>query len=117
MRAGNDDGVGAASVNVSVANATGISVDLLAGFTISGDATDAGSGPLEGWDNYLEFFGSSGESYGQLGLSPDDSPYESYALPPGTYYVRSWNEAGYIDQWYSGLDARTNDITDANPVV
>ena len=116
LRPGNDGGVGAAVVNVSAANATGISIDLLAGFTISGAATDSGSGPLEGEGNRLEFFGSAGESYGQMWISPDDPAYESYALPPGTYYVRSWNQAGYIDQWYSGLDATTNDMADANPV-
>lgn len=116
VRAGNEDGVGAAVVNVSVANATGISVDLLAGFTIAGDVTDSGSGQLEGGANRLEFFGSSGGSYGQMGFSSDGPAYESYALPPGTYYVRSWNESGYIDQWYSGLDATTNGLADANPV-
>ena len=117
LRAGNEDGIGAMAIPVVLDNASGFDFHLQEGFTISGAVTDFSTSlALEGWEGRVEFFNAAGTSFGEYWIGPGETLYESWPLPPGTYYLRTRNNAGYMDMWWDGLLCRDYGLGDADPV-
>jgi hypothetical protein len=81
---------------------TGIDFALTPGGRISGTVTDAGtSTPLASVSVYV--YGSSGSQV-TSGYTDSSGSYVTYTgLPTGTYYARTSNYVGYLDELYSDL--------------
>ena len=90
--------------NVSVtagATTSGIDFGLAVGGTITGTVTDARTGtPLTGVQ--VNVFDASGApvAYGSTNTS---GFYTTLAQPTGTYYLRTWNNLGYVDELYNNV--------------
>ena len=80
--------------------ASGIDFALTAGGVITGTVTAAGGTPLAGVSVYV--YTSSGSSYDTSTTNASGVFTSGTALPTGTYYVRTGNTAGYVDQLYLG---------------
>jgi alpha-tubulin suppressor-like RCC1 family protein/uncharacterized surface anchored protein len=89
---------------VTVANGattSGIDFALTPAGSISGTVTDAGSGaPLSGVT--VTIYSAAGTSIGSATTNPSGA-FTRTGLAPGTYYVRTSNSLGYIDELYSDL--------------
>ena len=92
-----------------------IDIDLGQGSQIAGTVTqDGGGGPIEGI--HVEIFSSSGQL---LAWAPTDATgdYEiSEALGAGLYFVKTWNDLGYINELYDGLPCAYCVVTDGTPL-
>ncbi len=80
----------------------GIDFGLALGGRISGTVTDAGTGlPLANVE--VDLYNSSG-SYVTYGYANSSGVYTSNSgLLSGTYYARTWNSLGYIEELYSNI--------------
>ena len=86
--------------------ATGIDFALMLGGTITGTVTDAGTGaPLAGVNVYV--YNASGSSVGSVTTNAS-GVYATGGLTTGTYYVRTLNSLGYIDEVYNNLPCNGN---------
>jgi hypothetical protein len=95
-------------VDVTGGNASGIDFVLEAGFTISGNVSAAGGGPLEGVGVCIHL--TTGEWTGVCGGSDANGNYQTSALPAGTDYVAYaiGEDVGYQRQMWEGLDCPNN---------
>ena len=91
-------------VAVSVGGTTGgINIGLTAGAAISGSVTDASSGtPLV--SGFVYFYTSAGAFVGSATIS--SGTYSRTLLAAGTYYLKTDNSLGYIDEIYDNLPCR-----------
>jgi hypothetical protein len=105
----NSAGTGATSVDVTAGNASGIDFALNQGQSISGTVTDASTNlpiPMPG----LVLI-SATDAAGWKATVAVDNTYGSYSiggLRPGSYKLSSWNDQGYIDQWYQSIPFEGN---------
>jgi len=76
-----------------------IDFTLEPGATISGSVT-SGMTALAGV--FVDFFDPSGNWLCNA-ITDDGGDYISQALPAGTYYARSWNELGYLNELYDNI--------------
>jgi 5-hydroxyisourate hydrolase-like protein (transthyretin family) len=84
------------------ATTSGINFALAVGGRISGTVTDAVTGtPLASVYAYVYNASGSFVSYGYTNSSGMYTTY--YALPTGTYFVVTWNYAGYLDELYNNI--------------
>jgi hypothetical protein len=80
---------------------TSISFVLMPGGRVSGRVTAEGSGdPVAGADVILDDVTGNPVAYG---LTDSTGAYETSGVPTGTYYARSRNPAGYIDERYDNV--------------
>jgi hypothetical protein len=87
------------SVLVTVSSTTdGIIIALAPGATMTGTVTDAGSGAVLA-NVGIAIYDSTGTSVGSATTNPSGS-YTKSGLAPGTYYARSSNALGYLDELY-----------------
>jgi hypothetical protein len=84
------------------ATTTGINFGLARGGRISGTVTDAFTAqPLASVE--VDIYNSAG-SYVTYGYTNSSGVYTSYSgLPSGTYYARTWNSQGYLDELYNNI--------------
>ena len=86
--------------------------------SITGTVTDAASGaPLSGVGIYVA---DSSGNYAGWATSNVSGVYSQTGLPPGTYYVRTYNSLGYIDELYDDHSCEPSDCypyTAGTPVV
>jgi hypothetical protein len=102
-------------------NATtpGIDFALDAGGRISGTITNAATTfPIQGVN--AQVHNSAGTSLGSAGTNASGL-FTTSGLPAGTYYIRSNNALGFVDQLYSGLPCPiascASTITSGTPIV
>ena len=111
---GNYSGEGADPVNVTTADATGISFQLELGRSISGIVTNDSGQPLSEsvWVDVYDTLGNHLES-----TSIDsDGTYAIAGLLPGSYKVHVANSLGYINEWYDNIPDQGNGSTEAGLV-
>ena len=91
------------------------------GYTISGYVSDYETKlavPDPGV--YVEIYDEAGKlySYSMVGGAAG-TRYESWALPAGTYYVKTSDDyfLGYVDKWYPNKPCWLYTLSDAAPVV
>jgi hypothetical protein len=110
--------VGATRVNVSSGGTTsGINFTLQRGGVITGTITAAATNlPLQFIG--AQVFNSAGVSFGTFNTDVSGN-YSTGGLPAGTYYVRTSNNAGYVNQlWQGGSCPQTGClVTTGTPVV
>ena len=86
----------------SGATTAGIDFVLATGGVVTGTVTAAGSGsPLAGVN--VSIYTSSGSQVGSSVTTSSGGVFSAVGLPTGTYYVRTSNTQGYVDQTYAGL--------------
>ena len=84
------------------ATTSGINFALVAGGRISGTVTDVVTGaPLAGV--YVYVYSATGSSVGSSVTNTSGVYTTSTGLPTGTYYPRTYNSAGYIDEQFNNL--------------
>ncbi|HEY3383078.1 MAG TPA: carboxypeptidase regulatory-like domain-containing protein [Vicinamibacterales bacterium] len=105
-----------APITVTSAGVTDIVFRLAPGGQIGGRFTGATSGVPIASGVGLEIFDASGQMVNGSGGVDVNGYYLSPALPPGTYYVRSNNQLGYINQLYNNAPSWAN-VTTGQPVV
>lgn len=90
---------------------------LDAGGSILGNITDsATSAPLSGAG--INVYNSSGNYLTGSGVDPSGNYITGDGLPGGTYYVRSWNNVGYLNELYDNIPCYLNCIvTGGTPVA
>ncbi len=80
---------------------SGVNFALAMGGNITGAVWDAATGaPLSSVNVYV--YNSSGSSMGSVSTNASGT-YSKNGLPTGTYYVRTLNSLGYIDELYDNL--------------
>jgi hypothetical protein len=86
---------------------TGRDFQLEPGATISGTVYEMdGTTPVTGGEEIIVIVGA-GDPCGQqfiVGRLIDDTDgtYTILGVPAGNYFLRTWNELGYIDEWWDG---------------
>ena len=89
-------GIGVASGG----NTSGINIALTSGSTISGSVADASNGtPLA--SGFVYFYSAGGAFLGSASVT--GGAYSRAQLQPGTYYLKTGNSLGYIDEVYNDL--------------
>ncbi len=123
---GHLDGVGITPVDLTSSNAS-VQLYLDPGHTIAGFAGWAlytpgviysGSPPM-----VVEITDAAGTIYAGSWVGDDDgssdpSPYNTWALPSGTYYARIVRVTltGFAEQWYDNLPCAQYDLASATPI-
>ncbi len=111
--------VGARPISVTApAATTGIDFALEPGGRISATITSSVSGaPLA--DVQVDIYGSTG-NYVTGGSTNASGVYASRdGLPTGTYYARTWNDQGYVDELYNDIACpiqSCGDVTGGTPI-
>jgi hypothetical protein len=97
------------------ATTSGINFALVAGGRISGTVTDAAtSAPLANID--VEIYNAGG-AFITRGTTNSSGIYTSETgLPGGTYYARTFNSEGYIDELYNNITCLTCNVTTGTPI-
>jgi 5-hydroxyisourate hydrolase-like protein (transthyretin family) len=107
-----------AGTPIQVANgvvSTGINFALSTGGRISGRITDASTGT--GITNAdVNVYDLAGSFVGAGGTDGAGNYVIAGALVPGTYYVRTFNSEGYIDQIYNGIMCLGCGNTSGSPI-
>lgn len=100
-------GTGAEAIDATSSDATA-DFALDRGYTVSGAVH---------YRKTVVFYDGAGAIYGVA--SPLAFDYTSSALPPGTYYARTFDTQHdtWADLWYQGLRAAESDLADATPIV
>ena len=104
---GNYSGAGASLIDVSTADATGKGFQLELGRTISGTVTDEQGQPLEDVEVACRTTNGSYVS-GAYDYTNEDGTYTITGLFPGSYKIRTWNDQGYLDEWYDDVIYKNN---------
>ena len=84
-----------------------INFTLEKGGSITGRVVDAQGDPIRSVGICVQ---SSNFNWGDCRETDSEGYYEVVGLPTGDYYVRTYNEGLFIDQWYQDADPY-----DANP--
>ncbi len=99
---------------------TGIDFALDKGYTISGTVVDDATGQALPDPGVMVEVVDGTDTLYSPGFAADDvgKAYTTWALPAGTYYVRTLDDMGlgYIDEWFDGLPLGENELADATPV-
>ena len=82
------------------ATVTGVDFVLATGGRISGTVKNASGAPLAGVT--VTFLGASGQSVGSVSTDATGA-FTSTSLPSGTYFARTYNTLGYLDELYDDL--------------
>ena len=100
----------------AAANATDIDFALTRGGTISGTVTNAATSlPVQGVP--VRAYDASGNMMTQ-GNTNGSGHYQVFdGLPAGTYYVRTFNSPGYINELYNNIPCLLCDVTTGAPVA
>ncbi len=94
-------------VRVSAGEITTVNFALTKGATITGTVTDAATGePLSGVTVYFHTSSNATVGSATTGVS---GVYASGLLRAGTYYLRTLNTAGYLNQRYANLPCASSD--------
>jgi len=98
------------------ATASGVDFALSAeGGRISGKVTNAAGQALSGVT--VQFYSETGTSFASVSTNAEGVYTYSRALPPGTYFVRTFNSAGYLNKGYANLDCSiTCTVTSGSPI-
>jgi hypothetical protein len=105
-------------VVVAGATTSGVDFALARGGSIAGSITSAASGaPLRGI--YVGVYASSGNHVGWSSPTEDAGSYETPALLPGTYFVKTSNDRSFTDELYDDLPCPGGSCsaTSGSPVV
>jgi hypothetical protein len=114
---GNFQGMGATPVDVSSTNASGINFVLAPGQSISGRVTDASGQPIPNVGiNLCDVDGHDLGVGGFWGQTNGDGYYWLGGLVPGVYKVVTWNDQGYLDQWYQDVPCQGHSADEATPI-
>jgi hypothetical protein len=102
-------------VVTGTATTPNINFALSAGGRISGTVTNAVTGaPIQGVN--AQIFDATGANF-SIGTNPQGF-YQTSGLPPGTYYVRTQNTLGFLNELYNDLPCPiTCTVTTGTPVV
>ena len=86
------------------------------GGTIAGTVTDQQTG--SGLHRiYIVVFDSDGKRISEVGTDTNGMYYYSSALPPGNYYVRTYNKSGYINEVFDNFVCLgACDVTAGTPI-
>ncbi len=96
---GHWDGVGATVLDLgTTATRTNINFSLATGRSISGKVTSSGGSSLA--DLEVDVYALDG-SFANWAVTDASGNYVVGGLPAGQYYVQTYNESGYIDEWYN----------------
>ncbi len=90
---------------------------LDAGGGITGTVTDTGGAPIEGIS--VRLFDATGTSIGSTRTSIDGT-YSTTGLPTGSYFARTRNSLGFIDEIFDGfpcLSGCNNNTTSSTPIA
>ena len=102
IAAGNFEAAGAAPVILASANQMSINFSLAAGKVVSGRVTGSTGAPLA--DMSIGAYDLNGNYYAGIWIDAgDNGSYVLRGLPAGRYRLRTWNENGYVDEWYDNL--------------
>ena len=94
----------------------GINFALAPGGSISGVVTSDATG-LGIQNVQVQVFSSAGQNLGSVNTSASGS-YTTSGLPAGTYYLRTSNNVGFVDELYNNLACfPTCTVTSGTPVV
>jgi hypothetical protein len=94
---------------------TGIDFDLALGTTISGTVRDTAAAPLE---NVVVYVVNAGNTFLASGFTDSTGAYTTEALPAGTYYLRTDNSSGYVNEIHPDVPClATCAPTSATPLV
>ncbi len=99
------------------ATTIGISFVLEQGGTISGLVTDAATGqPSPGV--YVDFYDSGGSWVSTSWATDLTGIYTSKGLPPGTYYAKTFNRLGYVNELFDNIACinAACDVTSGTPI-
>ena len=114
------DVLGEEATPVNVTSASNYEVDfaLDTGYTISGVVTDSSTGnALLDPGTVLEVYNAEGTVFGGAWVGGDgETAYSTWAMPAGTYYVRTLAEltgAPYVDEWYNNKRVGQYELGDA----
>lgn len=77
----------------------GIDFELQKGGFVSGTVTQTGTGTAL-VDIHVEIWTPAGQLAAWEGTAADGTYTTSWVLPAGTYYVKTWNDQGYINKNY-----------------
>ena len=92
-----------------------IDIDLEQGSQISGTVTqDGGGAPIEGI--HVEVWSSSGQLLAWAGTDASGNYVINEGFAAGLYYVKTWNDLGYINELYDGVPCAFCVATDGNPL-
>ncbi len=85
-----------------IANTTVLLIDftLDAGATVSGHVSD-GSSDLQ--EIHVEFFDHPDGNHVSSAVTNESGDYITNAFPPGTYYARTYNDLGYLNEIYDDI--------------
>ena len=97
------------------AHVTGVDFALSEASFIAGDVTDASDGtPLEGVRVYIY---DQGGNFVVTGMSGADGRYETLSsMAPGTYFARTWNNQGYLDELFDNIPYGSVSILEGTPI-
>ncbi len=106
---------GTAVTVTGTATTGGINFQLAAGGTITGHILEAGTGAVIP-GAHIEVFDAQGRWVNWWGTDPLGT-FTAPGLPTGTYYVRSWNAAGYINEAWNNIVCRNCDLLSTTPIA
>ena len=93
-----------------------IDIALGQGSQISGTVTqDGGGAPIEGI--HVEIFGSSGQLLAWAGTDASGDYVINESFAAGLYYIKTWNDLGFINELYDGVPCAFCVATDGTPLV
>ena len=82
--------------------------------TISGTITDTSSAPLGFFTVEIV---DAGGNWVTVAQADENGAFSVPGLDPGTYYARTYNYAGYVDEWYGGAMARFDNFAEGTAIV
>jgi hypothetical protein len=111
------DGASATPITVGASNVTNKNFALDPGAHIAGTVRTSGGTPLDFAEVTVQPK-MSGDAQYLIGTGTDETgAYEIDGLPDAEYLVNTWNEEGYVDEWWDDIRAPGNlDGAGANTV-
>ena len=107
--------LGTPIVVVAETTTAGIDFDLAPGGYLSGTVSQTGSG-VGLADIHVELWSKEGHLIAWEPTLADGSYSTSWVLPTGSYYVKTWNDQGYINQIHPALPCASCNATDGQTV-
>ena len=98
------------------ATTSGIDFELTKGGFVSGTVTETGTG-LALADIHVEIWNAAGHLESWQATGSDGSYTTTWVVPPGQYYVKTWNDQGYINENYPDMPCGACFPTDGTTIT